>query len=66
MHSDCVEPEHDDPSARPQPPAQLWSPRTSLFEQADILTIHVVLSSRHGRGLVGAAELARNEAKRHD
>ena len=32
--------------------------KNELFEQADILTIHVVLSSRT-RGLVGAAELAR-------
>jgi phosphoglycerate dehydrogenase-like enzyme len=32
--------------------------REQLFEQADILTIHLVLSSRT-RGLVGAAELAR-------
>ena len=32
--------------------------KEQLFEQADILTIHLVLSSRT-RGLVGAAELAR-------
>ena len=32
--------------------------KNQLFEQADILTIHLVLSSRT-RGLVGAAELAR-------
>jgi len=32
--------------------------KDALFEQADILTIHLVLSSRT-RGLVGAAELAR-------
>jgi phosphoglycerate dehydrogenase-like enzyme len=32
--------------------------KNELFEQADILTIHVVLSSRT-RGLIGAAELAR-------
>ena len=32
--------------------------REQLFDRADILTIHVVLSSRT-RGLVGAAELAR-------
>jgi phosphoglycerate dehydrogenase-like enzyme len=32
--------------------------RNALFEQADVLTIHVVLSSRT-RGLVGAAELQR-------
>jgi phosphoglycerate dehydrogenase-like enzyme len=32
--------------------------RNQLFEQADILTIHVVLSSRT-QGLIGAAELAR-------
>src|SRR4029077_20716105 len=32
--------------------------KNELFEQADILTIHVVLSNRT-RGLVGAAELAR-------
>ena len=32
--------------------------RNQLFEQADILTIHLVLSSRT-RGLIGAAELAR-------
>jgi len=32
--------------------------KNELFEQADILTIHVVLSSRT-RGLVGAAELSR-------
>jgi phosphoglycerate dehydrogenase-like enzyme len=32
--------------------------KNQLFEQADILTIHVVLSSRT-RGLIGAAELAR-------
>jgi phosphoglycerate dehydrogenase-like enzyme len=32
--------------------------KNELFEQADILTIHVVLSGRT-RGLVGAAELAR-------
>jgi phosphoglycerate dehydrogenase-like enzyme len=32
--------------------------KNDLFDQADILTIHVVLSSRT-RGLVGAAELAR-------
>src|SRR6185503_1984075 len=32
--------------------------KDQLFEQADILTIHLVLSSRT-RGLVGAAELAR-------
>jgi phosphoglycerate dehydrogenase-like enzyme len=32
--------------------------REEVFEQADILTIHLVLSSRT-RGLVGAAELAR-------
>ena len=32
--------------------------KEELFEQADILSIHVVLSSRT-RGLVGAAELAR-------
>jgi phosphoglycerate dehydrogenase-like enzyme len=32
--------------------------KEELFEQADILTIHLVLSSRT-RGLVGAAELAR-------
>jgi phosphoglycerate dehydrogenase-like enzyme len=32
--------------------------KNQLFEQADILTIHVVLSSR-SRGLIGAAELAR-------
>ena len=32
--------------------------KNELFGQADILTIHVVLSSRT-RGLVGAAELAR-------
>ena len=31
-------------------------PKDQLFERADILTIHVVLSSRTG-GLVGAAEL---------
>jgi phosphoglycerate dehydrogenase-like enzyme len=30
--------------------------KDQLFEQADILTIHLVLSSRTG-GLVGAAEL---------
>src|ERR1700677_950269 len=33
-------------------------PKEQLFAQADILTIHLVLSSRT-RGLVGAAELAR-------
>ena len=32
--------------------------KNQLFEQADILTIHLVLSSRT-RGLIGAAELAR-------
>jgi len=32
--------------------------KVQLFEQADILTIHLVLSSRT-RGLVGAAELGR-------
>ena len=32
--------------------------KDGLFEQADILTIHLVLS-RRTRGLVGAAELAR-------
>jgi phosphoglycerate dehydrogenase-like enzyme len=32
--------------------------KDQLFEQADILTIHLVLSSR-SRGLVGAAELLR-------
>ena len=32
--------------------------KDQLFEQADILTIHLVLSSRT-RGLVGAAELER-------
>src|SRR5580692_7593712 len=32
--------------------------KNQLFEQADFLTIHLVLSSRT-RGLVGAAELAR-------
>ena len=32
--------------------------KNELFDQADILTIHVVLSSRT-RGLIGAAELAR-------
>jgi len=32
--------------------------KNELFEQADILTIHVVLSSRT-RGLIGATELAR-------
>ena len=32
--------------------------KDQLFEQADILTIHLVLSSRT-RGLVGAAEMAR-------
>ena len=32
--------------------------KDQLFEQADILTIHLVLSSRT-RGLIGAAELAR-------
>ena len=32
--------------------------KNELFEQADVLTIHVVLSSRT-RGLIGAAELAR-------
>jgi phosphoglycerate dehydrogenase-like enzyme len=32
--------------------------KSQLFEQADILTIHVVLSSRT-RGLIGAAELAK-------
>ena len=32
--------------------------KEQLFEQADVLTIHLVLSSRT-RGLVGAAELAR-------
>jgi len=32
--------------------------KNELFEQADILTIHVVLSSRT-RGLIGAAELAK-------
>ena len=34
--------------------------KNQLFEQADILTIHLVLSSRT-RGLIGAAELARME-----
>ena len=32
--------------------------KNQLFEQADFLTIHVVMSSRT-RGLIGAAELAR-------
>jgi len=36
----------------------IWVSKNELFEQADILTIHVVLSNRT-RGLVGAAELAR-------
>jgi phosphoglycerate dehydrogenase-like enzyme len=36
----------------------IWVSKNELFEQADILTIHVVLSSRT-RGLIGAAELAR-------
>jgi len=35
--------------------------KDELFEQADILTIHLVLSGRT-RSLVGAAELALNEA----
>jgi len=38
--------------------AAIFVSKNELFEQADILTIHVVLSSRT-RGLVGAAELAR-------
>ena len=35
-----------------------WVSKDQLFEQADILTIHLVLSSRT-RGLVGAAELGK-------
>jgi phosphoglycerate dehydrogenase-like enzyme len=38
--------------------------KEQLFEQADILTIHLVLSSRT-RGLVGAAELARMKPTAH-
>jgi phosphoglycerate dehydrogenase-like enzyme len=53
---DCLEPEHDAQAAEAAG-ATLVS-KNQLFEQADFLTIHVVLSSRT-RGLIGAAELAR-------
>jgi len=38
--------------------------KEALFSQADIITIHLVLSDR-SRGLVGAAELARMKATAH-
>jgi len=54
--SDCLEPEHDAEAAKAR--GQSWFSKDQLFERADILTIHLVLSSRT-RGLVGAAELER-------
>jgi phosphoglycerate dehydrogenase-like enzyme len=54
--SDCLEPEHD-PRGRQAAGALLVS-KDQLFARADILTIHLVLSSRT-RGLVGDAELER-------
>jgi len=54
--SDCLEPEHD-ARGRQSNGRNLVS-KDQLFERADILTVHLVLSSRT-RGLVGAAELER-------
>jgi len=54
--SDCLEPEHD--ARGRQSSGRNPGFQDQLFERADILTIHLVLSSRT-RGLVGAAELER-------
>jgi phosphoglycerate dehydrogenase-like enzyme len=51
-----LEPEHDDRGRQSRGRGSGF--QGALFERADILTIHLVLSSRT-RGLVGAAELER-------
>ena len=53
---DRLEPELSRSSARLKP-APRWSRRTKLFDQADVVSVHLVLSDRT-RGLVGAGELA--------